>query len=90
MLVVGVWVVALLALTLAVLVFRRAQLAAASARDDDQPGLGKWLVPFVMVGMMSLRIVASLHRGAAVTLPLVIAAVSVVVLITFGAALRAD
>lgn len=88
MIVVGLWIVAALALVLAILVFRRAQLATNGG--NEQGGLGKWLLPFVMTGIMSLRLAASLHRGITVAFPMMIAAVSIVILITFGITMRPD
>lgn len=88
MLIAGIWIGAGLALIAAILVFRRAR--RLSEHGDEQQGVGKWLMSFVMMGMISLRLAASLHRGFAVTMPVIIAAVSVMVLITLGVGMRPD
>lgn len=88
MIVVGLWIIAALALVLAILVIRRAQLATDG--EMEEKGLGRWLLPFMMTGFMSLRLASALHRGIAVAFPMMIAVVSIVILITFGDTLRPD
>jgi hypothetical protein len=83
------WIAAAVAALSAVYVYRRSW-ARTAVKAKDRPRSGTQIVAFVMLGMMSLRFAALLHRGAMLSIPIAVVVVSLVVLVTFSPLLSAD
>jgi tellurite resistance protein TehA-like permease len=83
------WGMAAVAAMSAVYVYRRSW-EHTRVRKKDRPAFGTQLVAFAMLGMMSLRFAALLHRGTMLTVPIAVVAISAIVLVSYSPLLNAD